>query len=214
MLSLIGGTGPEGLGLAARLAMAGEEVVIGSRSRERALEAAARVREMVPDARVQGAENLEAALSGDVVFLTVPFEAQVPVLNLLREALEDKILVDVINAIAYKDGVYTAIRVEEGSAAERAQKIAPGALVVSAFKNMSSERLLDIGRRIECDVLVCSDHEGPKRRVMALAEEIEGVRALDGGRLGNSRYLEDITVLLLDLNRRFKAQSCIRIVGL
>lgn len=200
--------------MAARLAMAGEEVVIGSRSRDRALEAAARVQGMALNARVHGAENLEAALSGDVVFLTVPFEAQVPILTLLREALEGKILVDVINAIAFEDGVYTAIQVEEGSAAERAQRIVPGALVVSAFKNISSERLLDIGRRIECDILVCSDHEGPKRRVMALAEEIDGVRALDGGRLGNSRYLEDITVLLLDLNRRFKAQSCIRIVGL
>ncbi|MBI4308078.1 MAG: NADPH-dependent F420 reductase [Chloroflexi bacterium] len=215
MLAFLGGTGPEGLGLAARFAHAGHEVVIGSRSAERAQEAVQTIKKLVSDARVSGAENREAARRGDLVFVCVPYEGHKALLETLCSDINGKLVVDVVAPLAFEKGrgVY-AVPVPEGSAAEQAQAALPGARVVGAFHNLSAKELQDVAHPIPCDVVVCGDHEEAKRRVMALAGQIAGVRAVNGGPLTNSRYVEELTALLLTINRIYKARTCIKIVGI
>jgi len=212
-IGIIGGTGPEGLGLAMRFAKAGDRVFIGSRSQERAEEAGRKVKEALPDANVQGLLNAEAVEKAEVVFLTVPWDAHASTLENLAEAIGDKILVDVAVPMLFDRGQPKAILVEEGSAAQQARAVASRAKVVSAFHHLDGTDLQKVERPMQGDVLVCGDHKGAKKKVMEVVERIEYVRALDGGALSNSRYLEEWTVMLLHLNRIYKAHTGVRIVG-
>lgn len=212
-IGIIGGTGPEGLGLAMRFAKAGDRVFIGSRSQERAEEAERKVKEAVPEANVRGFVNVEAVEQAEVVFLTVPWDAHSSTLENLAEAIGDKILVDVVVPMLFDRGQPKAILVEEGSAAQQARAVARRAKVVSAFHHLDGTELQKVERPMQGDVLVCGDHKGAKKKVMELVERIEYVRALDAGGLSNSRYLEEWTVMLLHLNRIHKGRSGVRIVG-
>jgi NADPH-dependent F420 reductase len=214
VIAFIGGTGPEGLGLAVRFAAAGHEIVIGSRSLERAQQAAEKIRTRVPEARAMGMVNEEAVGRGDVVFVTIPFAGHRDTLEALAPAIGAKLVVDVVSPISFEGGKIAAIAVPEGSAAEQAQALLPQAQVVAGFHHLDASRLMRVERPVEGDVLVCGDHRGAKEAVMALAEEIEGVRALDGGPLANSRYLEEFTVVLLNLNKTYKAHSSLKIAGI
>ncbi|MFQ5874279.1 MAG: NADPH-dependent F420 reductase, partial [Dehalococcoidia bacterium] len=205
MLSFIGGTGPEGLGLAIRLLLAGEEVIIGSRSMERASDAAEKLRAMLESkasdgpaasARVYGMVNEEAVRTGDIILVTVPFQAQADTLAYLSKLIGQKMVVSTVVPLEFGKGTIKSVPVEEGSAAEQAQRILPGATVVSAFQNLSAETLISIAERMDCDVVVCADDQDAKARTMELAERIEGIRAVDGGTLANSRYVEEFTALL------------------
>ena len=161
MLAFLGGTGPEGRGLALRLAMAGEAVVIGSRDAARAANAAAELRTLAPQATIEGAANADAAGSADVVFLTFPYEGQRPTLEQLGAALTGKTVVNVIAPMTFQRGRgASAVEVEAGSAAQEAQELLPDSLVVGAFQTVSAEDLQDPGKTLEGDVIVCSDHQG------------------------------------------------------
>jgi len=212
-IGIIGGTGPEGLGLAMRFAKAGDRVTIGSRSQERAEEARRKVKEALPDANVQGLVNAEAVEQAEVVFLTVPWDGHSSTLESLAEAIGDKILVDVVVPMLFDRGQPKAILVEEGSAAQQARSLARHAKVISAFHHLDGVALQNVERPMQGDVLVCGDHKGAKKKVMELVERVEYVRALDAGGLSNSRYLEEWTVMLLHLNRIHKARTGVRIVG-
>ncbi len=198
-IGIIGGTGPEGLGLAMRFAKAGDQVFIGSRAKERAEEAAQKVKQAVPEATV--------------VFLTVPWDAHQSTLENLAEAIGDKILVDVVVPMVFDRGQPKAILVDEGSAAQQARVVVREAKVVSAFQHLDGRELQKVDRPMQGDVLVCGDHRGAKKTVMELVERIEYVRALDAGGLTNARYLEEWTVLLLHINKIYKAHTGVRIVG-
>jgi len=213
-LVFIGGTGPEGLGLAARFATAGHEIVIGSRSPERAQQVVEKIRARVPEARATGMVNEEAVPRGDIVFVTIPFVGHRDTLKALAAAIGAKIVVDVVSPISFEGGKIAAIAVPEGSAAEQAQALLPQAQVVAGFHHLDASGLMRVERPVEGDVIVCGDHQGAKDTVMALAEEIEGVRALDGGPLANSRHLEEFTVVLLNLNKTYKAHSSLKIAGI
>ncbi len=213
-IAFIGGTGPEGLGLAMRFAKAGHAVFIGSRTEERAAEAVAKVQEKVPEGEVYGGFNHEGAEKADVIFLTVPADAHESTLREMAEVIGDTILVDpVVPMVWDKDGP-RAIAVEEGSAAMQARAIADKAKVVSAFHHLDGTQLQKIDKPMQGDIIVCADHKGAKKKVMDLVEDIEYVRAVDGGGLQNARYLEEWTVLLLHLNKIYKAHSGVRIVGI
>ncbi len=212
-IGIIGGTGPEGLGLAMRFAKAGDRVFIGSRSQERADEAGRRVKEALPEASVQGLLNAEAVEKAEMVFLTVPWDAHSSTLENLAEAIGDKILVDVVVPMLFDRGQPKAILVEEGSAAQQARALARRAKVVSAFHHLDGSDLQKVERPMQGDVLVCGDHKGAKKKVMEVVEHIEYVRALDAGGLPNSRYLEEWTVMLLHLNYIHKTHTGVRIVG-
>jgi len=213
LLGFIGGTGPEGKGLAYRFALAGHEVLIGSRSRERAEAAAREVAERVPDATVRGAENADVTRAADIIVLTVPFDAQADTLPALRGALDGKVVVSTAVPMWFDQGKPSMLDVLEGSAAEQAQVLLPGARVVAAFQNLGAGKLWEGDVPLEQDVIVCGDDDEAKRQVMALAEQLRGVRAMDGGPLASSRYVEGITVLLVGINRRYKATAGVRVVG-
>ena len=214
MLGIIGGTGPEGRGLALRFALAGEQVLIGSREEGRAREAAESISGLVPPGSVRGALNREVAREAGTVFVAVPYAAHRETLSCLRRELAGKTVVDVVSPLAFSKGRATAIIVEEGSAALQAQAVLKDSAVVSAFHTISAVGLLASGESIDSDVVVCADDEPAKDLVMKLAERIPGVRAINGGGLENARYVEDFTALLLNINRIYRAHSTIKIVGI
>ncbi len=212
-IAFIGGTGPEGLGLAMRFAQAGREVIIGSRRQDRADEAAQKIRDAVPNANASGLENKAAVAQGEVVFITVPFDGQEPTLQDLRAELAGKIVVDTVVPLQFEKGKIRALILDDGSAAEQANRILPDSIVVGAFQNLSAHELMDLEHDVPADVVVCGDDGDSKQLVIAMAAEIKGCRGIDGGGLANSRYVEDITALLLNINKVHKAQSMIKIVG-
>ena len=214
MIGFIGGTGPEGRGLALRFALAGEDVLIGSRDAGRAQDAAESVREIAPSISIGGGVNADVAERSDTVVIAVPYSAQRPTLEGLRDELRGKLIVNVVAPLAFSKGVASAIRVEAGSAALEAREIAPDAVHTAAFHNVSAQELLLPDRALDTDIVVFGDDADAKRKVMALAETIKGARGVDGGGLENARYCEDLTALLLNINRIYKAHSMIRIVGI
>ena len=213
--AFVGGTGPQGLGLAMRFAQAGEAVLIGSRSASRADEAARRIRAAVPGAVAEGVENLDAIASSERIVLTLPAAALPTFLETARTPLAGKLVIDVAVPVALRDGFFELAPVPGApSAGELVQKAVPSARVVSAFKNVSAERLQDLSAALEGDVVLCGDDAAARTEVAALVAKLPGLRAVDAGRLANARYLEAITALLLNLNRRFRARTSIAIVGL
>ena len=217
-LAFLGGTGPEGKGLALRLALAGETVIIGSRDAERARAAAEQLAAVGDGARIKsirGADNLEAASQAAVIFLTVPYEAQRPLLEPLEEPLRDKVVVNVIAPMKFERGRgASALSVAAGSAAEEAQELLPGSQVVAAFQNVSAEELQDPDQVLQGDVVICSDFGDAKSLVSDLTRKIPELRPVDGGGLANSKYVEQITPLLVNINRIYKIHAGIKIVGL
>ena len=214
MLAILGGTGPEGKGLALRLAMAGEPPIIGSRDAGRGADAAEELAQSVPGVVIKGSDNAGAVASADVVFLAFPYEGQRPVLEDLGAALKGKIVVSVIAPMKFERGKgASAVEVEAGSAAQEAQDMLPDSQVVAAFQNASAEELLDPSATMEGDVVVCSDHPEAKKLVMELAGKIKDLRGVDGGSLANAKYVEQLTPLLVNINRIYKIHAGIKIVG-
>ena len=214
MLAILGGTGPEGKGLALRLAMAGETPIIGSRDAGRGAAAADELAQSVPGGVIKGSDNAGAVASADVVFLAFPYEGQRPVLEDLGAALKGKIVVSVIAPMKFERGKgASAVEVEAGSAAQEAQDMLPDSQVVAAFQNASAEELLDPSATMEGDVVVCSDHPEAKKLVMELAGKIKDLRGVDGGSLANAKYVEQLTPLLVNINRIYKIHAGIKIVG-
>ena len=214
MIGFIGGTGPEGRGLALRFALSGHDVLIGSRDATRAKDAAESVRKIAPSISIGGALNADVAAQSDIVVVAVPYSAQKATLESLTEQLRGKLIINVVAPLAFNRGVATAIRVEEGSAALQAQAIVPDATHIAAFHNVSAQELLIPDQRLDTDIVVFGDDVESKHEVMRLAETIEGARGVDGGGLENARYCEDLTALLLNINRIYKAHSMIKIVGI
>ncbi|MGB2694151.1 MAG: NADPH-dependent F420 reductase [Dehalococcoidia bacterium] len=214
ILGFIGGTGPEGKGLAYRFALAGHEVIIGSRSAERGADAAREVAERAPNATVRGAPNVDAAREATIVLITLPFEGQADTLPALRDALAGKIVVSAAVPLSFESGRLVMPAVPEGSAAEQAQALLPRARVVGAFQNLGASKLWKSDAALDQDVIVTSEDGEAKRAVMSLAGEIRGVRAVDGGPLAASHFVEGITALLIGVNRSYKKTTGVRIVGL
>jgi 8-hydroxy-5-deazaflavin:NADPH oxidoreductase len=217
-VSIIGASGALGFGLAVRWGRAGVPVVIGSRDAGRAQEAAARARQAVPEGDFDGAENAEAATRADVVVLSVPFRNQSETLTNLRGALrEGQLVVDatVPLAAAVSGRATRTIGVWQGSAAQQAQEMVPeGVRVVSALHTVSAALLADVDYALGEDVLVCGDRKEDKQVVIDLIERIDGLRAVDAGRLEMARITEQLTALLISINVRHKTHAGIKITGL
>ncbi|HMK54886.1 MAG TPA: NADPH-dependent F420 reductase [Methanobacteriaceae archaeon] len=220
-VGIIGGTGDQGLGLALRLAKAGEEIIIGSRDVKKAENAVSLVKNILNDSKIQnirGTTNEETAHEADIAVLTVPLQAQMITLKSVRDQLQGKILVDATvpldSCLAGKPTRY--VDLWEGSAAERSQAYLKDkqVTVISAFSNISAASLTNEGD-VECDCLISGDDLEAKKEVMELAEKIPGVRAMDCGPLENARIVEKITPLLINLNIRNRIKLAgIRITGL
>lgn len=214
MIGFIGGTGAEGRGLALRLALAGERVIIGSREQAKAEQAVAKIAVKAPGASITAALNAETAQSAEVVFVVVPYPALRPTLEALSDRLAGKVVVDVVAPLSFSDGVAAAVAVPEGSAALQAQAILLKSKVVAAFQTISAIDLLRVADPLESDVVVCADDADARDIVFGLIEKMPALRAVDGGGLDNATYVESFTALLLNINRRYKAHSAIRIVGI
>ncbi len=217
-VTIVGGTGALGFGLALRLGKAGVPVVIGSRAAERAAEAADRARARVPNASFEGRENAEAVRGAPIVLLCVPFRNQSENLTNLRPALEPgQLLVDatVPLAAAVSGKATRVLGVPQGSAAQQAAEMAPeGVRVVSALHTVSAHTLTELDRTLDEDVLICGDSRADKREVAALVGRIEGLRCVDAGRLEMSRIVESLTALMISINARYKVHAGVRIAGL
>jgi len=208
-IAVLGGTGPQGRGLARRFAAAGLDVVLGSRDASRA-SAAASVLASV--GRVRGASNADAAAAGDIVLVVVPWDGHAQLLESLRGELAGKVVVDCVNPLGFdKQGAY-ALAVEEGSATQQAAAILPDSRVVGAFHNVSAVLLEDpTVERIDTDVLVLGDDREATDLVQALADVVPGMRGLYGGRLRNAHQVEAFTANLISVNRRYKAHAGVRV---
>jgi 8-hydroxy-5-deazaflavin:NADPH oxidoreductase len=216
-IAIVGGAGELGLGLALRFATAGLQIVIGSRDETKAKEAAARVKAAVSDAKIEGLANADATAKATVVILAVPFPAQAPILKSIKPALKSAILVDTTVPLAATVGGRPTrmLALWEGSAAQAARELVPGVPVVSAFHNVSADVLQDLSATLDCDILICGDDAAAKERVSGLVKLIPGLRPLDAGPLEMSRIVEEMTALLISLNRRYKVHhSGIRITGI
>ena len=217
-IAVLGGTGPEGFGLALRWAQAGETVIIGSRDAQRARDAAEKIKQKVgASAKISGTENSAACAAADLLVLTIPFEGHAALLKQLKPAIRPgSIVIDATVPLAACIGgrATRTIGVWQGSAAQETAELVPkGISVVAAFQNVGAE-LLNGDSAVECDVIVCSDDPAASQVARSLATKIPGVRAIDGGKLENARILEQITALLIGLNIRHKGHSGIRITGL
>jgi NADPH-dependent F420 reductase len=217
-IAVLGGTGPEGFGLALRWAQAGETVIIGSRDPKRAQDAAEKIRQRIgSSAKVSGSENIAACGAAELLVLTIPFEGHAALLKQLKPAIRPgSIVIDATVPLAASVGgrATRTLGIWQGSAAQQTAELVPkGILVVAAFQNLGAE-LLNTDGPVDCDVIVCSDDPSASQVVHNLATKIPGVRAIDGGKLENARILEQITALLIGLNIRHKGHSGIRITGL
>jgi hypothetical protein len=194
-------------------------VVIGSRDAQRAQEAATNLREQIGgNARIEGADNANAAAQCDIAVLTVPFSGLAALLKSLKTVWKPgTIVIDTTVPLAASVGgaATRMLGVWQGSAAEAAAELLPkGVKIAAALQNLGAE-LLAGDAKVDCDVLVCSDDDEAKQAAMQLAEKIPGVRALNGGKLENARIVESITALLIGLNMRYKVHSAgVRFTGL
>jgi NADPH-dependent F420 reductase len=217
-LTIVGGTGALGFGLAVRFGRAGVPIVIGSRDAGRAEEAAARAREQVPEGTFEGSGNEQAVTGAEIVVLSVPFRSQSETLTNLKGSLrEGQLVIDatVPLAAAVSGKATRLLGVWQGSAAQQAQEMVPdGVRVLSAFHTVSAALLSDLDHQLDEDVLICGNRREDKARVAELVERIEGLRGVDCGPLEMARIIEGLTPLLISINVRNKVRAGIKITGL
>src|SRR6185436_15577467 len=202
-IAVLGGTGAEGGGLALRWAAAGHHVIIGSRDAQKAQAAAAELGVLLGGGKIEGAASAEAVGRASIVVLAVPYAAQLPMVRELRDALQGKIFVDVTVPLVPPKVAHVQLP-EGGSCVVKVQQeLGEGVQVVSAFQNVSAHKLKNLGHRIDCDVLVCSDSKEARLRVIALSADA-GLRGINAGPLANSAAAEAMTSLLIWINRTYK----------
>ena len=208
-IGLLGGTGVEGRGIALRFAHAGASVAIGSRSAERAREVAAAYNQALGSGAIEGLSNGEVLGRSDIVFLTLPYDQAPAALDALRAELPSGlVLVDVTVPMAFREGRAEYEEPAEGSNAERlALHLPPGVHLVGAFKTIPAHVMAEVQTPLDCDVYVCGDDAGARARVMDAARLIPTLRPVDAGPLRAARTLERMTVLAVNLNRRYKRKG-------
>ena len=218
-IAVIGGTGPQGKGLGYRFARHGHAVVFGSRSAEKGAAAAdevnARLADEGFDVATTGASNEDACAGAEVVLLAVPYDGHDELVASLP--LDGTVVISCVNPLAFdKRGAHgRVIDGGEGSAAESAQRLAPGATVVGAFHHVSAVTLWGDAEYLdEEDVLVCGDDVEAKQVAIELARSVTGRDGVDGGKLRLARQLEPLTAVLISINRKYKVHSGIRVSGL
>ncbi|WP_067437458.1 NADPH-dependent F420 reductase [Nocardioides jensenii] len=217
-IAVIGGTGPQGKGLAYRFAKHGHEVVIGSRAAEKAEPVAAEIAERIAGEGgspvVSGAANAEAAAAADVVLLAVPFDGHDELVEALADQLAGKTVISCVNPLGFDKGGPYGLDVER-SAAEAAAAIVPTASVVGAFHHVAAASLWSQDEYLDHeDVLVCGDSTESKETAQELARAVTSRIGIDAGKLRLARQLEPLTAVLISINKKYKVRSGISISGL
>lgn len=213
-VGIVGGTGPHGRGIALRLRRAGFEILLGSREEARAVSI---VNELPGDASgsgsIVGATNEEAARRGDVVIVTTPWDGLEGIAGVIGEHVARKTVVCCANPLRFEGGGPVPVALEDGSAAQLLQRVCPTARVVSGFQNVSAVKLGKLDVALEGDVLLLGDDVDAVEEAATLVDAIEGLRALHAGPLRLSRIAEDLTVLLISINKRYRTNASVRITG-
>lgn len=208
-IAVLGGTGPQGKGLALRWAVAGHDVVLGSRDPARAASIAEEFGH-----GITGRGNYEAARDADVVVVAVPYDGHAALVAEVAPVVAGKILVNCVNPLGFdKQGAFP-LAVPEGSAAQQAAALAPDARVVAAFHHISAVLLQDLDEQLDIDILVLSEDRDAADQVIALADSIPGMRGVFAGRLRNAFQVEALTANLISINRRYKVHAGVRITDL
>jgi NADPH-dependent F420 reductase len=215
-IAIIGGTGPQGKGLGYRFAKGGREVILGSRSEDRAVTAAHELNARLPGERsVRGAGNAQAVEAADLVLLAAPFDGHDDLVTTLAPQLAGKIVISCVNPLGFdKQGPY-GLDLGASSAAERAQALLPESVVVGAFHHLSAVTLIGAAEMLDHeDILVCGDVVEAKDAVIELAATVTGRPGIDAGGLRLARQLEPLTAVLISINKRYQVRSGITIAGL
>lgn len=214
-VGVLGGTGPAGTAVAARLASIGHPVVIGSRSAERAEDKAREVREAWPDLRLdlRGGTNDEAA-GCELVVLATPWDSAATTAREHEDALRGKVVVSMANALVRVGSEFQPLVPPRGSVAAHVQVAVPGCRVVAAFHHLPAKELAHLGDPVDSDVLICSDDKAALETVSGIVERIPGCRPLDSGELSNATAIEAFTAVLLQLNIRYKTRVAPRLNGI
>lgn len=214
-VGVLGGTGPAGTAVAARLASIGHSVVIGSRSADRAEEKAREVRDAWPDLRLdlRGGTNDDAAAC-EVIVLATPWDSAATTAREHEEALRGKVVISMANALVRVGSEFQPLVPPRGSVAAHVQVAVPGCRVVAAFHHLPAKELSHLGDPVDSDVLICSDDKAALEVVSAIVEKIPGCRPLDSGELSNATAIEAFTAVLLQLNIRYKTRVAPRLNGI
>ena len=215
-IGVLGGTGPQGRGIAARLAALGEEILLGSREAEKAERVVGELKEQWGDrvAGIEGMANGDAAKQGDFIILGVTAEATIPTATDYGSDFAGKIVVSMANALEKVEGGFAAIVPDEGSLAAAVAKLAPEARVVAALHHVSAKELEHLSEPVEGDVLVCSDDQEAADEVGALISRIPDLKPIQAGGLFNAVGIEAFTAVLLSVNMRHKARTGLHLTGL
>lgn len=214
-IGILGGTGPAGTGVAARLASLGHDTVVGSRSEQRAQEVVATLVERWPDlaGRISAGDN-ETAAGAEIVVVATPWAAAWTTAQSVSEQLEGKVVICMANALARVGHEFEALVVPRGSVAASVQAAVPGCKLVAAMHHVPARELGAIDRPVEMDVLVCSDHPEAKAVTMDLISQIPGMRPLDAGELSQASAIESLTAVILQLNVRYRTRAAVKFTGI
>lgn len=208
-IGFIGGTGPLGRGLGLRLALAGHDVVLGSRTADKAAAAAQECA-----APLRGADNRTACAEADLVFVTVPYEGQADLLPELADVLDGKVVVSTVVPMGFDARGPHPLTVAEGSAAEQCQVLLPGARIVSGFQSVPAPKLLKPDVVVDMDVPLLADDDEAAEQVAALCGDVKSLHGFAAGPLRLSSTVEALTPLIISINKRYKAHAGIRFAGL
>ncbi len=214
-IGILGGTGPAGRGLAVRAALAGHDVILGSRDAQRAQETA----QMILDANqgatlsIEGGDN-EAATNADLIVLATPWEGAVSTIKALSGQLEGKCLVSMVNALMKEGREMLPLYPPRGSMAGQVAAALPGSEVAAAFHHLPAKEMENLDSGLEADVLVCGDSVRAKETTIELINSMAGLRGLDAGSLAQASPIEAFTAVCITLNIRHKAHSTLRLAGI
>ncbi len=214
-IGVLGGTGPAGSGLATRLASVGFDVVIGSRSKYRAMEVRDKIVAKWPDRQlsITAGDNHEAS-SAEVVFIATPWDAAASTASECARELKGKVVISMANALARVGHEFQPLVPPRGSVAASVQAAVPRSLVAATMHHVPAKELGDIAHPVESDVLVCSDHPSATATTIDIVQKIPDLRAVDAGELSNAAPIEAFAAVLLQVNVKYKARVAIRFTGL
>ncbi|UOQ57646.1 NADPH-dependent F420 reductase [Leucobacter allii] len=215
-IAIVGGSGPQGSGIGVRLAAAGERVVLGSRDAARAVAEAERLSEAHGlRGSLTGAANRDAVEAADTVILAVPYTGHTELVESLAVPLSGKLVISCVNPLAFDKHGPVGAEIPDRSAAEEAARLLPESVVAGAFHHLSAVTLHRLEHDLSHeDVLVCGDDQAGKERVMRLAEQVTGGRAIDVGALRLARHLEPFTAVLISVNKRYKTNASVSLTGI
>lgn len=215
LIAIIGGTGGLGQGLTGRLALAGREVVIGSRDEEKAKRVASELSDQI-DVKISGKGNLEATKNSEIVFLSIPNSAIGDIVNQIKPGLNPgNILVSVVVPVSKENERFTIEKTDSNSAAERIDLLSPKEVsTVSGFQVVPAKRLRNFGEPVGSDIPVCGDRKKAKKTIMDIIEKIPGARPIDAGSLANSELIEAAAAFLVELTRIHKNEVSVKFEGI